>query len=62
MCAMEIENRHCIVWFKDNRWSFFTNEFWLTPKEAKDYGKEMALRNQHLGKWSCMINNIVYNT
>ena len=34
MCAMEIANRHCIVWFKDNRWSFFTNEFWLTPKES----------------------------
>jgi hypothetical protein len=43
MCAMEIENRHCIVWFKDNRWSFFTNEFWLTPKEAKDYGEKKWL-------------------
>jgi hypothetical protein len=44
MCAMEIENRHCIVWFKDNRWSFFTNEFWLTPKEAKDYGERNSFK------------------
>jgi hypothetical protein len=41
---MEIENRHCIVWFKDNRWSFFTNEFWLTPKEAKDYGERNGFK------------------
>jgi len=30
---------YCIVYCKDHIWHLFTNEVWLTRKEAEDYAK-----------------------
>ena len=33
---------YCIIWLRDNVWQIFTNEVWMTRKEAEEYGQRIT--------------------
>ena len=37
---------YCIIWLRDDLWQIFTNEVWMTRKEAEEYGQRNKFKKK----------------
>ena len=59
MSTIKLFLMYCIIWLREEVWQIFTNEVWMTKKEAEEYGQRNKFKKKV--QWKVLWYNRKYH-